>query len=55
MLQIFSELNASGITIIVITHEPYVARQTRRIIWFRDSQVVRLHLTPEDIGQVTPY
>ncbi len=50
VLQIFSELNGSGITIVVVTHEPDVARQTQRIIWFRDSQVVRLHLTPEDIG-----
>lgn len=55
VLQIFSELNTSGITVVVVTHEPDVARQAQRIIWFRDSQVVRLHLTPEEIGQVTAY
>jgi putative ABC transport system ATP-binding protein len=53
VLQIFGELNASGITIIMVTHEPDVARQTQRIVWFRDGKVVHFHLTPEDIGQVT--
>jgi len=53
VLQIFGELNASGITIIMVTHEPNVARQTQRLVWFRDGKVVHFHLTPEDIGQVT--
>ncbi|MGL5877980.1 ABC transporter ATP-binding protein [Chroococcidiopsis sp.] len=52
VLQIFSELNASGITIIMVTHEPEVAKQTHRIVWFRDGQVIHSHLTPDDIGQV---
>jgi putative ABC transport system ATP-binding protein len=55
VLQIFGELNTSGITIIVVTHEPDVARQTQRIVWFRDGQVAHFHLTPADIGQVTAY
>lgn len=55
VLQIFSELNASGMTIIMVTHEPDVARQTQRIVWFRDGEVARFHLTPADIGQVTAY
>lgn len=53
VLQIFGELNASGITIIMVTHEPDVARKTRRIVWFRDGAIVRSYLTPADIGQVT--
>lgn len=52
VLQIFGELNASGITIVMVTHESDVARQTRRIVWFRDGEVVHSHLTPADIGQV---
>lgn len=40
VLQIFGELSASGITIIVVTHEPDVAGQTQRTIWFRDGQIV---------------
>ena len=52
-LWIFSdELNAGGITIVMVTHEPDVARQTRRVVWFRDGEVVNAHLTPADIGQV---
>jgi putative ABC transport system ATP-binding protein len=53
VLAIFSELNATGITVVMVTHEPDVARLTRRIIWFRDGQVLDAHLTPEDIGHLT--
>ena len=52
VMDIFSELNASGITIVMVTHEPEVARQTQRIVWFRDGQVIHSHLTPADINQV---
>jgi len=51
VLQIFGELNASGITVVMVTHEPDVARQTRRIVWFRDGQVLHDHLAPEDLAQ----
>ncbi len=49
VLNIFGELNASGITVVMVTHEPDVARQTRRIVWFRDGQVVHSNLTPSDL------
>ncbi len=52
VLDIFNELNASGITVVMVTHEPDVARQTQRIVWFRDGQVVDSHLTPNDINQI---
>lgn len=52
VMDIFSELNAGGITIVMVTHEPDVARQTGRIVWFKDGQVVHSHLTPADIHQV---
>lgn len=51
VLEIFAELNASNITIVMVTHEPDVARQTQRIVWFKDGSVVHSHLTPADIGQ----
>ncbi|HIK08614.1 MAG TPA: ABC transporter ATP-binding protein [Trichormus sp. M33_DOE_039] len=51
VLDIFTELNDSGITVVMVTHEPEVARQTRRIVWFRDGQVVHSHLTPEDFKE----
>lgn len=53
VLQIFSELNASGITVVMVTHEPDVARQTHRIVWFRDGEVMNDHLKPEDLAQMT--
>lgn len=40
VMEIFGELNASGITIIMVTHEPEVARRAQRIVWFRDGQVL---------------
>ncbi|BAY07757.1 ABC transporter ATP-binding protein [Calothrix sp. NIES-2098] len=49
VLNIFSELNASGITVVMVTHEPDVARQTQRIVWFRDGEVIHSHLTPADL------
>jgi len=52
VLDIFSELNVSGITVVMVTHEPDVARQTQRIVWFRDGQVVNSNLTPDDISQI---
>jgi putative ABC transport system ATP-binding protein len=51
VLHIFGELNASGITVVMVTHEADVARQTRRIVWFRDGQVLHDHLAPEDLAQ----
>lgn len=51
VLEIFGELNNSGITVVVVTHEPEVARQTNRIVWFRDGQVIHSHLTPAEMSQ----
>jgi putative ABC transport system ATP-binding protein len=53
VLDIFGELNATGITVVMVTHEPDVARSTRRIVWFRDGEVVEANLTPDDIGSLT--
>jgi putative ABC transport system ATP-binding protein len=52
VMDIFTELNEGGITIVMVTHEPEVARQTRRIVWFRDGRVVHSHLTPAEVNQV---
>ncbi|MDF5706142.1 MAG: ABC transporter ATP-binding protein [Nostoc sp. S4] len=52
VLNIFGELNASGITVVMVTHEPEVARQTQRIVWFRDGQVVNSNLTPSELSQL---
>ncbi|YAF97072.1 MAG: ABC transporter ATP-binding protein [Nodularia sp. CChRGM 3473] len=52
VLDIFGELNASGITVVMVTHEPEVARQTQRIVWFRDGEVIHTNLTPTDLTQL---
>lgn len=53
ILHIFTELNAGGITVVMVTHEPEVARCTRRIIWFRDGQIVDSHMAPESLAHAT--
>lgn len=40
VMNIFDELNAAGITIIIVTHDLDVARQTQRIVKFCDGCVV---------------
>lgn len=52
ILNIFTELNASGMTVVMVTHEPDVARRTRRIIWFKDGQVMNPNLTPDEMNQM---
>ncbi|MEB3180426.1 MAG: ABC transporter ATP-binding protein [Nostocaceae cyanobacterium] len=52
VLNIFTDLNESGITVVMVTHEPEVARQTKRIVWFRDGEVLHPYLTPEDLHQL---
>ncbi|NES73306.1 MAG: ABC transporter ATP-binding protein, partial [Okeania sp. SIO2D1] len=49
VLDIFTELNASGITVVMVTHEPEVAKQTKRVVWFSDGKVVNSNLNPEDL------
>ncbi len=52
VMDIFSALNEGGITVVMVTHEPDMARRSRRIIWFLDGQVVQAYLTPADISQI---
>ncbi|QDZ38953.1 ABC transporter ATP-binding protein [Euhalothece natronophila Z-M001] len=52
ILAIFQELHETGITIVMVTHEVEVAKETKRIVWFRDGNVVYDHLTPEEMLEV---
>jgi len=40
IISLFEELNASGITVIIVTHEPDIAKRARRRLTFRDGQIV---------------
>ncbi|MDR9404853.1 MAG: ABC transporter ATP-binding protein [Halothece sp. Uz-M2-17] len=52
VLDIFKELHEGGITIVMVTHEVDVARESKRIVWFRDGEVIYSHLTPEEMLEV---
>lgn len=52
VIDIFSKLNDSGITVVMVTHEPEVARLTKRIIWFRDGEVMNHNLDPHELMSV---
>jgi putative ABC transport system ATP-binding protein len=43
IINIFTELNHSGITVILVTHEAVVAEQTQRIIYFQDGKIIPVH------------
>ncbi|MEW5962875.1 MAG: ABC transporter ATP-binding protein [Pseudomonadota bacterium] len=40
IMRLFTRLNAGGITVIVVTHEPEIAAFARRRILFRDGHIV---------------
>jgi putative ABC transport system ATP-binding protein len=41
VMSLFQELNAQGITIVLVTHEPEVARYAHRIVEVRDGRIRR--------------
>ena len=41
ILGMFDELNASGKTIVLVTHDPSIAARSRRVIEIRDGHIVR--------------
>lgn len=40
IMELFTELNKEGVTIIVVTHEDDIAEFTNRVIRFRDGQIM---------------
>jgi len=40
VLKLFGELNADGLTLAIVTHDPEVAEQARRRVAFRDGHIV---------------
>jgi len=43
VLALFKQLNAEGLTLVMVTHDPEVAAQARRRIGFRDGRIVEDH------------
>ncbi|GAB4478303.1 MAG: ABC transporter ATP-binding protein [Anaerolineae bacterium] len=54
VLRIFQRINAEGNTIIFVTHDPFIAQHTRRIVVLRDGLVVadRPVVNPYVAGEV---
>lgn len=50
IMDIFTTLNLNGMTLVMVTHDVEVARQCRRIIWFRDGQVLSDRLSTQDLA-----
>ena len=47
VMALFQELNAQGITILIVTHEPDVAQYATRIVEVRDGRIRRDHPVEE--------
>ena len=41
IMELFTELNSKGKTIIIVSHEPEVAQYVRRILLFKDGEIIR--------------
>jgi putative ABC transport system ATP-binding protein len=50
VLEMLERLNREGLTLIVVTHDPAVARRARRILVLRDGEVV-LRVAGEDVAE----
>ncbi|MGL4441274.1 MAG: ABC transporter ATP-binding protein [Bosea sp. (in: a-proteobacteria)] len=40
ILALFQALNREGVTVVIVTHDPEVARHARRVVRFRDGRIV---------------
>jgi putative ABC transport system ATP-binding protein len=40
VMRLFAELNNTGITVIIVTHEPDVAKYAKRLVRFKDGELI---------------
>lgn len=48
IIRIFQKLNDNGTTIVMVTHEPEVAIHTKRIVTFKDGNIIEDRLTGDE-------
>jgi ABC-type lipoprotein export system ATPase subunit len=53
-MDIFKEINKSQTTIVMVTHEIDLARQTKRIVELKDGSVIRQEYL-EAVLKIQPY
>ena len=41
IMNIFTELNKQGKTIVVVSHEPEIAKYCKRILLFKDGRIIK--------------
>ena len=41
IMELFTQLNQEGVTVIVVTHEDDIAEFTKRVIRFQDGQILK--------------
>ena len=46
IMQLFSDLHADGMTIIIVTHDPAIAAYCRRVVRLKDGRIVEDRLQP---------
>ena len=40
IMELFTQLNEEGVTVIIVTHEDDVAAFTKRVLWFEDGNLL---------------
>jgi putative ABC transport system ATP-binding protein len=53
IMQIFQDVNAEGRTVVMVTHEPDIARHCKRIVMMRDGRIVEDRSVPEPLQATT--